>query len=122
MKIQLHHIFFILCFTILTPGGILSSQAQDASYPIPDSFDMELERERDRGVYSAGEFDPLLNNKNQVIRDSIMARPTYNRSSRSQLVESANAAKTTASDAASILSFTFLYSLVEKYKMQDIVD
>ncbi len=121
MKIQLHHIFFILCFTILTPGGILSSQAQDASYPIADSFDMELERERDRGVYSAGEFDPLLNNKNQVIRDSIMARPTYNRSSRSQLDESANAAKNTEDDD-SILSFNFLYYLVEKYKMQDIVD
>jgi hypothetical protein len=122
MKINLHHIFFVLCFTILTPGGILSLQAQDASYPIPDSYDMEFEKERDRGVYSAGEFDPLLNNKNQVIRDSIMARPTYNRSSRSQLDESANTAKNSAEDDDSILSFNFLYYLVEKYKMQDIVD
>ena len=50
-----------------------------------------------------------------------MARPTYNRSSRSQLDESANAAKNTEDDD-SILSFNFLYYLVEKYKMQDIVD
>ena len=122
MKIKLHQVFFVLCFAILTPGGILSLNAQDASYPIPDSYDLAIERARDRGVYSAGEFDPLLNNKNQVMRDSIMAKPTYNRSSRTQLDESANAAKNTAEDDDSILSFNFLYYLVEKYKMQDIVD
>ena len=122
MKIKLHHVLFVLSLVILTPGGILSLQAQDASYPIPDSYDLEIEKARDRGVYSAGEFDPLLNNKNQVIRDSIMSSPTYNRSSRSQLDETANSAKNTTEDDDSILSFNFLYYLVEKYKMQDIVD
>lgn len=119
MKIKLRHLFFVLCLAILAPGGL---RAQDASYPIADSYELEIEKTRERGVYSAGEFDPSLINKNQVLRDSIMARPTYNRSSRTQLDESANAAKNTGEDDDSILSFNFLYYLVEKYKMQDIVD
>ena len=124
MKIKLHHAAFVLFCSILTPGGFLTLQAQDASYPIPESYDLEVARDRDRGVgvYTAGEFDPLLNNKNQVIRDSIMARPSYNKTSRTQLDESSNSAKNTTEDDDSILSFNFLYYLVEKYKMQDIVD
>ena len=124
MKIKLHHVVFVLFYSIVTPGGFLALQAQDASYPIPDSYDLEVERDRDRGVgvYTAGEFDPLLNNKNQVIRDSLMARPTYNRTTRTPLDESSNSSKNSTDDDDSILSFNFLYYLVEKYKMQDIVD
>lgn len=124
MKIKLHHLTFAFFCSILTPGGILTLRAQDASYPIPDSYDLEVERDRDRGVgvYTAGEFDPLLNNKNQVIRDSLMARPTYNRTTRTPLDESSNSSKNSTEDDDSILSFNFLYYLVEKYKMQDIVD
>ena len=124
MKINLHHVLFVLLCSTMTPGGFLTLQAQDASYPIPDSYDLEIERDRDRGVgvYTAGEFDPLLNTKNQVIRDSLMARPAYNRTTRTPLDESSNSSKSSTDDDDSILSFNFLYYLVEKYKMQDIVD
>lgn len=123
MKMSLHHIFVILFLAILAPDGILSVQAQDASYPT-DSYESESVRERDRSVYTAGEYDPLLNNKNQVIRDSISYRPGLSRPSRAQQAEeSGNAGKSSSEeDDESILSFNFLYYLVEKYKMQDIVD
>jgi len=121
MKINLHHISIILLLAVLTPDGVLSSQAQDASYPIPESFESEAEKDRDRSVYTAGDFDPLLNNKNQLIRDSVAYRP--GRPSRAQAEESGNTGKSSSEeDDDSILSFNFLYYLVEKYKMQDIVD
>jgi hypothetical protein len=123
MKINLHHISIILLLAVLTPDGVLSSQAQDASYPIPESYDSGGEKDRDRSVYTAGDFDPLLNNKNQLIRDSVAYRPGLSRPSRVQAEESGNSGKSSSEeDDDAILSFNFLYYLVEKYKMQDIVD
>ncbi len=124
MKMNLHHIFVILFLAAVAPDGILSVNAQDASYPVRDSYESEAVRERDRSVYTAGDFDPLLNNKNQSVRDSISYRPGLSRSTRTQQAEEpGNSVKSSSEDDDdSILSFNFLYYLVEKYKMQDIVD
>jgi len=123
MKMNLHHIFVIFFLAAVAPDGILSVQAQDASYPIQDSYESETVRDRERSVYTAGDYDPLLNNKNQSVRDSISYRPGLSRSSRTQQPEeTGNSGKSSSDDDDSILSFNFLYYLVEKYKMQDIVD
>lgn len=124
MKIKLHPILITLFLAVLTPAGFLTIQAQDASYPILDSYDTEEEKERDRVIYSPGEADPLLNNKVHVAtaKDSIQSRPNYPRAVKTQADGPKNSGKPASQEDDSILSHNFLYYLFEKYKMQDIVD
>jgi len=124
MKIKLHHLLFTLVLAILTPAGIHSMQAQDASYPVLDSDDAEIDKERDRVMYSPGENDPLLNNKVQisVAKDSIASKPGTVRVIKTQAEAPKNSAKPASQEDDSILSFNFLNYLFEKYKLQDIVD
>lgn len=124
MKIKLHHFLFTLYLALLAPAGILTLQAQDASYPILDSYDTEADKERDRVIYSPGEADPQLNNKVHVsaAKDSIPSKPSTLRSIKTQAEGSKNSAKPSSQEDDSILSFNFLYYLFEKYKLQDIVD
>jgi len=124
MKIKLHHVLFTLSLAILTPAGIHSMQAQDASYPVLDSDDTEADKERDKVMYSPGEADPQLNNKIQltVAKDSTASKPGTLRVIKTPVEASKNSAKPASQEDDSILSFNFLYYLFEKYKLQDIVD
>ena len=124
MKIKLHHVLFTLFLAILTPAGIHSIQAQDASYPLLDFDDSEADKEREKVMYSPGEADPQLNNKVHVaaVKDSIASKPGTLRANKTQAEGSKNSAKPASQEDDSILSFNFLYYLFEKYKLQDIVD
>lgn len=121
MKSKLHQVLLTLLLAILTPAGIATLRAQDASYPAADSYESEIDEERDRIIYSPGEAD--ANNRVHVIagKDSVGVRPNQVRPAKPQ--ESAkNSAKPSSQEDDSILSFNFLYYLFEKYKLQDIVD
>jgi len=120
MKIKFHHVLLSLNLAILTPAGIFTMQAQDASYPILDSYDSEAEKEK--VMYSPGEADPLLNNKVSAAKDSILSKPGTLRVNKTQAEGPKNSAKPSSQEDDSILSFNFLYYLFEKYKLQDIVD
>ncbi len=122
MKINVCHLLLTLFLAILTPAGIYCVQAQDASYPLQESYDAESEHERDKVIYSPGEGDPLLNNKIHVsvIKDSTLTRP--NRSLKAQSEPPKNSSKPASQEDDSILSFNFLYYIFEKYKLQDMVD
>lgn len=124
MRIKPGHVLFTLCLAILTPAGVLSVQAQDASYPILDSYDWEADKEREKVIYSPGEADPMLNNKAQVspARDSALSKPASPRIIKAPAEGSRNSSKPSSQEDDSILSFNFLYYLFEKYKLQDIVD
>lgn len=121
MKINLHYVLIVLFLAVLAPAAIHTVNAQDASYPVPEGYDAEADRERDKVMYSPGEADPLLNNKSHVSvpRDSVHTRPA--RVVKTQ-PEAAKGSKPSSQEDDSILSFNFLYYLYEKYKMQDIVD
>ena len=123
MKIKFHHVLLILFLVTVTPAGILSVQAQDASYPLLEADDADADREREKIMYSPGEADPLLNNKVHVLtsRDSIATRAGAMRPVKSQAEAAKNSAKPSQEDD-SILSFNFLYYLFEKYKLQGMVD
>ena len=125
MRIKLNHILITLFLAVLTPAGVHGLQAQDASYPLPESYDMEAEKEREKIIYSPGETEALLiNSKVHVAatRDSLSSRQNSMRVIKTQAEAPKNSAKPSSQEDDSILSFKFLYYLFEKYKMQDIVD
>ena len=121
MKVKFHQILLAVFFAV-DPAGVQSLRAQDASYPLQESFDVEAERERERVIYSPGEGDPLLNSKAHVVtaRDSALFKPTATRVSKPEV--SKNSGRPASQEDDSILSFNFLYYIFEKYKMQDMVD
>ena len=120
MKSKLHPVLLTLLLAILTPAGIATLRAQDASYPLSDTYEAEVDAERERIIYSPGEVD--ANNRVHVVagKDSITTRPTQVRPNK-QPEAAKNSAKP-SSQEDDILSFNFLYYLFEKYKLQDIVD
>jgi len=120
MRIKLHPALFALLLAILTPAGIATLRAQDASYPATDSYESELDSERDRVIYSPGEVD--ANNRVHVVagKDSMSTRPAQIRPAKQP--EAAKSTAKPSSQEDDILSFNFLYYLFEKYKLQDIVD
>ena len=110
-----------LLLAVITPAGIATLRAQDASYPVTDgAYENEFEAERERVIYSPGEAD--ANNRVHVVagKDSMTTRPAQMRPNR-QPEAAKNSAKP-SSQEDDILSFNFLYYLFEKYKLQDIVD
>ena len=132
MKIKLHHIFLSLLLT--TPAFINTSFAQDAStnqdYQITDT---EREKyERDKVIFSPGEGESRVTSKgSQVVsgpstgKDSIVvAKPNtqIQKAKPEQPVKAAEKQQQQTKDDDSILSFNFLYYIIQKYKLQDIVD
>jgi hypothetical protein len=119
MKRKLHPVLLTLLLALLTPAGIATLRAQDASYPATDGYESDVDAERERIIYSPGEVD--ANNRVHVVagKDSINTRPTQLRPNK-QPEAAKNSAKPSQED--DILSFNFLYYLFEKYKLQDIVD
>jgi hypothetical protein len=119
MKSKLHPVLLTLLLAVLTPAGIAALRAQDASYPTVESYENDIDAERDRVIYSPGEMD--ANNRVHVVagKDSINSRPVQVRQTK-QPEAAKNSAKPSQED--DILSFNFLYYLFEKYKLQDIVD
>ena len=120
MKSKLHPVLLTLLLAVITPAGIATLRAQDASYPSVDVYENELDAERDRVIYSPGEAD--ANNRVHVVagKDSMNTRPVQMRVNK-QPEAAKNSAKP-SSQEDDILSFNFLYYLFEKYKLQDIVD
>ena len=130
MKIKLHHI--LLSLFLAGPAFISSSFAQDAStnqdYQITDT---ERDKyERDKIIFSPGEGEsPRFSTKGSIApntgKDSIVvAKPAVQiqKGKPEQPVKAAEKQQQQTKDDDSILSFNFLYYIIEKYKLQDIVD
>lgn len=108
------------------------AKAQDSGFPDSEIIDPEKDRaERDKIIYSPGESDvryysksaniipekdsaeiagppPVLVPKFKAEKPTPTLKPTVEKQSKNQ--------------DDSILSFNFLYYIIEKYKLQDIVD
>lgn len=131
MKIKLHHI--LLSLGLAGPAFISSSFAQDAAtnqdYQITDT---ERDKyERDKVIFSPGEGDSRFSTKGSQSmgantgKDSIVvAKPAVQiqKAKPEQPVKAAEKQQQQTKDDDSILSFNFLYYIIEKYKLQDIVD
>jgi hypothetical protein len=130
MKIKLQHI--LLSFGLaITPAGAGLVYGQDTGTPLYDPYDPDMDRERDRIMYSPGETDPVnakspsnstVTNSPAAPKDSaaVSTRPVQ-RNVKPASEPPKNTSKPKGEDD-SILSFNFLYYIIQKYKLQDIVD
>jgi hypothetical protein len=130
MKTSLQQILLTLVLGIV--GSANCALAQEAGLPDVEINDTERERqERDKIIYSPGESDSRY-----VVRTSVPPKDTLASASEQSIQvvvpkeknEKAAPAikpagdKPTKNEDDSILSFNFLYYIIEKYKLQDIVD
>jgi hypothetical protein len=129
MKIKLHHILIAAC--LASPALINNAFAQDAGMS-----DIELpEADRDKMLYSPGgegEVRPkvpaTITNpaKDSVATTRVTTTPSQPvRTKQEQPATVKPAADKQAppkEDTDSILTFNFLYYIIQKYKLQDIVD
>ncbi|MFD1002549.1 hypothetical protein ACFQ21_24705 [Ohtaekwangia kribbensis] len=124
MKLKLHHILVTTCLSILAPAGISTLHAQDASF---DETPATSEKER-VNYYPGGEGEPAgggatvntnSNKSTTALRDSSSFK-TFT-PARVPIEPSKHNAKP-AHDEDDVLSFNFLYYIIRKYKLQDIVD
>jgi hypothetical protein len=126
MKIKLQQVFFVFALAMLSPAAVYWANAQEANNTLQDSFD-DLDNDRGRVISSTGDGEAALSSKGigATVRDSVSIRSTTpnTRASSGMGAETPrNASKPPAQGDDSVLSFNFLYYLIEKYKLQDIVD
>jgi len=130
MKIKLHHILILTCIAL--SAIVNSSIAQDSSVPEFENTDSEREKIEDRIINSPGEGDARYIPRSQTIsqhtavRDSVIARPlppvASTRPKTDQTAKPVEKPNQPKQNDDSILSFNFLYYIIQKYKLQDIVD
>jgi hypothetical protein len=125
MRIRLHHILILAC--IASAAFVTSSYGQDSGIPDYESTD----NERDKMLYSPGEgemrprYPVTISNvpkdSASVIRTSpIPATPL--RVKPEQPLKPSEKQVPAKHDDDSILSFNFLYYIIQKYKLEDIID
>jgi hypothetical protein len=131
MKIKLHHILLSSLLTL--PSFLNSAFAQDASTQDYQITDTERDKyERDRVIFSPGEGDSKFlpakaGSHTGPGKDSIaVSKPApttpIQKGKPEQPIKAAEKQQQQTKDDDSILSFNFLYYIIQKYKLQDIVD
>ncbi|MBT1706801.1 hypothetical protein KK062_01130 [Fulvivirgaceae bacterium PWU5] len=128
MKISIYHIIFTLSLAITAPSGIVCINAQDAGYFNEGSNDADGDT-KERSQYSpGGEGESMTSGATRVhtpilSRDSARTSPirTLAVPSTSNADANKGAARQNEEDD-SVLSFNFLYYIIRKYKLQDIMD
>lgn len=129
MARTLHHILvvpFVVALCLAASKPAYAQEVNSSNYDIYAS-DSDRERERDRTIYTAGEStDPLATHKSTTstvsVKDSASTvRVPAQRATR-QPAEPAKTSPKPKEEDESILSFNFLYYIIQKYKLQDIVD
>lgn len=123
MKIRLHYLFFPLIAAFAVAEN---ATAQDAGMS-----DIEINKERNRTesekiIFSAGEADVRYIPKTARVlsKDSVAAANYAEFPSGKPKVEPFGKAekRQPKQEDDSILSFNFLYYIIQKYKLQDIID
>lgn len=132
MKPNLYHILFSFLALFLTQTTVLAQDAPD--YNHPNSY------EHDASIYTYSDADsktvnPSKSNASTTVRDSLAVRPAQRVRPAAQepVKEGAKQPQAPAqqqpgnggqgnSGDDSILSFNFLYYIIQKFKMQDIIE
>lgn len=131
MKLRLQYIFTAILLAVLLPSGFYAAHAQDAPSFVSDSYNPHSDP--DRPIYApGGETEPGSGGGNSVKtvagpgKDSVTAVSTPSQPQRiirtpGENVKPSQVNKEEKEDE-SMLSFNFLYYIIRKYKLQDIVD
>jgi hypothetical protein len=127
MKIRLYHIIFTLTLAIVTPSGIVCINAQDSGYFNEGSNDDGDSKERPH--YSPGGEGESMTSGTTRVHAPVLSRDSARTSPIRPLAIPAGTTDTNKSSARqnddeddSVLSFNFLYYIIRKYKLQDIMD
>jgi hypothetical protein len=129
MKIQLHHILFFAF--IATTAVVVPVRAQDSNTADFDVSDPERDKlEKDKILYSPGEGDSHYIPKTPLPtattpKDSVAgtrSAPAIQPKAKPEQPAKAAEKHHQPKDDDSILSFNFLYYIIQKYKLQDIID
>ncbi|HYC84564.1 MAG TPA: hypothetical protein VEB86_05045 [Chryseosolibacter sp.] len=135
MKTRLHLILLILLIALMAPAAHVD--AQDSGIMEVEYSDSEKDKlERDKIILSPGEADSryvtkyLTTPKDTIATNRETSSPKTNptvlpaqqKKSDKVVPTSKPAEKASQKQDDSILSFNFLYYIIEKYKLQDIVD
>jgi hypothetical protein len=129
MKPNLYHILFSFLALFLAQTAVFAQDAPDYSHP--NSY------EHDASTYTYSDSDskavsPSKSNATTTARDSLAARPGPRVRPASQEAVKEGAKQPPAQQPVnggqgnsgddSILSFNFLYYIIQKFKMQDIIE
>lgn len=123
MKINLQYfgvIFFMLALTCITEG-----YAQEAGSPSFEAYDVEPIREREKVLSTPGESAEPIRPVTQPVtseKDSLVVQMSLPPNLPKPASISPKSQPTPKEGDDSVLSFNFLYYLIQRYKMQDIVD
>lgn len=127
MKISIYHIIFTLSLAIVTPSGIVCINAQDSGYFNEGANDGDGDS-KERNHYSPGGEGESMASGSTRVHTPVLSRDSA-RTSPSKvltvLTPGADANKNAArqnDEDDSVLSFNFLYYIIRKYKLQDIMD
>jgi hypothetical protein len=135
MKKKLHHIVLITC--LASAAFIAPSYAQEAGIPDLEASDSERDKlDREKIINSPGEGDSRYvaprttptnatsSSRDVATKDSVRVNPvlTPARIRPEHPTKSVEKAPPSKQEDDSILSFNFLYYIIQKYKLQDIVD
>ena len=127
MKLKLQHISLTFLLAFLAPAVFFTAHAQDAPTLVTDSYDSHPDT--DRIIYLPGgeaELGGGGNPKPQpaAAKDSVssIAQPTRVIRTPGENLKPSQVNKQNEEEDESILSFNFLYYIIQKYKLQDIVD
>jgi hypothetical protein len=124
---RLNHIVFCLsALTCVLVTGALYGQ-ENVPAPHADAFDHEIERfNMERIISSPGELSNPIGTTNATKTNALPARDSVAVKLPAQKTNkpAADAAKPVKPKGAEddILSFNFLYYIIQKYKLQDIID
>lgn len=130
MKIKVHHIIIICLLALLSSVEFV--RAQESGFSDIEIIDSEKDRaERDKIIYSPGESDTRYTGKStntlpakesaETVLPTSPIVPRYKAEKPTPTIKP-TVEKQSKNQDDSILSFNFLYYIIEKYKLQDIVD
>jgi hypothetical protein len=134
MKRRLHHILILSFVAFL--AATIPAYAQESGLPESESTEADFDRiEKEKVMYSPGEIDTRYTSGSSADPDpgdSITNQTTTTttpapiapkiKSEKQAPVIKPTVEKQSKAEDDSILSFNFLYYIIQKYKMQDIVD
>ncbi len=123
MRIKIHNILFVLVLSIICALNAMVANAQEGSFPGTETNDLEVDKEKDKMMFSPGELDPSVR-KTQLTnyKDSVVIKRAASSPKTHQPEPSKTPGKQPSQEDDSILSFNFLYYIFQKYKLQDTVD
>ena len=128
MKPNLYHILFSFLAFFLTQTAVLAQDAPDYNHPNSYEHDASTYTYSDSEVKSTTKNNAATTSRDSVaLRTVSRTRPalteaTKEGSKQPQGAPAQQPATTGNSEDDSILSFNFLYYIIQKFKMQDIIE